>query len=104
MPYIATKDREVFDPIVKQLADAINAQAASYGYPGAFAGLFNYCVTTLALRVIPERRYWVTAIIKGIFSDLITEFTRRYQDPYEDEAIEKNGDVYPNAATGWKIE
>lgn len=94
MPYIPQKDRSKFDKHIEKLAKAIKKAAAESGDKTAFAGLLNYCCTSLALRVIPERRYWAIALITGVFKNMIDEFYRRYVAPYEDEQIKKNGDVY----------
>jgi len=94
MPYIAQKDRPALDKHIDALADQIMAAAAEYGYAGAFAGLLNYSCTTLALKVLPARRYWTIALISGVLHNVADEFYRKYAAPYEDEQINKNGDVY----------
>jgi hypothetical protein len=94
MPYIAKRDRAELDGHIDRLAETLNAIAKSYGYSGAFAGLLNYACTRLALKVLPERRYWVIALVSGVFKNIGDEFYRRYAAPYEDEQIQKNGDVY----------
>jgi len=94
MPYIAQKDRPELDKHIDALAEAIKRIAATYGYDGAFAGLLNYSCTRLALRILPARRYWVIALITGTFKNIADEFYRRFAAPYEDEQIDKNGDVY----------
>ena len=94
MPYIAQKDRPELDVHIDALAVAIKKIAASYGYDGAFAGLLNYSCTRLALKVIPARRYWAIALITGTLKNVADEFYRRFGVPYEDEQIQKSGDVY----------
>ena len=54
MPYVPSKktdgvstDREVLDPLVKQLADKIAEVAQKYHYDGAFLGELNYALTRL---------------------------------------------------------
>jgi len=94
VPYIKHIDRHEFEKEINALAEKIKTVAAVYDYDGAFAGLLNYSVTTLALRVIPARRYWAIALLSGVFHNIADEFYRRYGVPYEDEQIEKNGDVY----------
>lgn len=51
-------------------------------------------MTRLILKVIPDRRYWTIALITGVVHNVLDEFYRRYGVPYEDEQIQKNGDVY----------
>ena len=51
-------------------------------------------IDALALGIIPEKRYWAIALIAGVLQNIGDEFYRRYAVPYEDEQIQKNGDVY----------
>lgn len=95
MPYIKPEDKPSLDPEIEALAVKIKSVADKYGYPGAFAGLLNYSVTTLALKLMPARRYWAIALMSGVFHNIADEFYRRYGVPYEDEQIKANGDVYP---------
>jgi len=95
MPYIASKDRPRLDPHIDRLAQEIRAIAKDDGKDGAFAGLLNYCCTSLLLKALPERRYWAIALATGVLHNVLDEFYRRYGVPYEDEQIKKNGDVYP---------
>jgi hypothetical protein len=94
MPYIARGDRPKLDPLIDQLASEIKAIADKQDYDGAFAGLLNYAMTRLLLKVAPEKRYWVIAIMTGVVHNVLDEFYRRYGVPYEDQQIQKNGDVY----------
>ncbi len=93
MPYIKQEDRPEIDKSVDQLAAEITRLAKKYNYDGAFAGLLNYTVTTLALKVNPARRYWSIALLSGVFHNIADEFYRRFAVPYEDEQIVKSGDV-----------
>jgi hypothetical protein len=97
MPYIDRDARKKLDGSIDQLAEAINGllkQDEKYDYDAAFAGVLNYACTSLALKVIPPRRYWVIATVSGVFKNIGDEFYRRYAVPYEEEQREKNGDVY----------
>src|SRR3990167_2073231 len=93
MPYIAQKDRELFDETITALAQQIRQASKQYGYDGAFAGLLNYCCTRLALQVLPVKRYWSIALLSGVFRNIGDEFYRRFAVPYEDAQIIKSGDV-----------
>ena len=90
MPYIMQVNRPAIDPHVDALAEAIRtsqssadfpgiaekipplakaicAEAAPYGYWGAFAGILNYASTELLLKSLPTRpkiRYWVAPMVK----------------------------------------
>lgn len=92
MPYIASEDRERLDPAIDELVQALRERAEARD--GAFEGYLNYAVTRLALGVIPERRYASIARLTGVLENVKQEFYRRYAEPYEDEQIEKSGDVY----------
>jgi hypothetical protein len=99
MPYIAQKDRKDLDPLIDELASRIVAHAKEQGYDGAFAGLLNYASTRLALKIVRTQfgamRYWIIAIITGVFKNVADEFYRRLAAPYEDKQIKKNQDVDP---------
>jgi hypothetical protein len=92
MPYIAPEDRPALDTAIDELARAIRDKAAEHD--GAFEGLLNYSMTRLTLGVIPSRRYQSIARVTGVLENVKQEFYRRYAVPYEDEQIEKSGDVY----------
>ncbi len=97
MPYIAPQDRRPLDPLIDQLAQQIVAQAKAQNYDAAFAGLLNYTCTRLALKVIRLQfgglRYWLIAIVTGVFKNIADEFYRRVGAPYEEKQIIKNGDL-----------
>lgn len=94
MPYIKQEDRKELNPEISALAVKIKQIHTKYGYDGAFAGILNYSVTTLALKLIPARRYWAIALLTGVFKNIADEFYRKYGVPYEEEQIKTNGDVY----------
>ena len=94
MPYIKQELRPRLDGHIEALASEIKKIAGEQNDPHAVAGLLNYSCTKLGLKVIPEKRYWAIALLAGVFSNISSEFYRRYAAPYEDEQVEKNGDVY----------
>lgn len=95
MPYIPQQYRPKLDSHIEELAKAIKKVAQEVGdEKTSFAGVLNYCCTRLALEIIPEKRYYAMALIHGVFDTIAKEFYRRYVAPYEDEQIEKSGDVY----------
>ncbi len=57
----------------------------------------NYTCTRLALKVVRHRfgamRYWIIAILTGIFKNIADEFYRRIAVTYENRQIDKSGDV-----------
>lgn len=94
MPYIKPELRPDLDTHIDALAAAINDAAASLEGEAAYAGLLNYACSRLGIATLPDRRYWAIATTSGVFANISDEFYRRYAVPYEDEQIEKHGDVY----------
>jgi hypothetical protein len=97
MPYIATSERKHLDPHIEALAQAIAGRIDASGDEKAFAGLLNYACTRIALLVIKNKfgriRYWLIALVSGVFANMGAEFYRRLGEPYEDKQISASGDV-----------
>ena len=97
MPYIAQDDRDALDAQIEALADAIAMTSSAKPGEAAFAGLLNYSISTLAMKVAQKRfgkmRYWIVALLTGVFKNVSDEFYRRIGVPYEDEQIAKAGDI-----------
>ena len=97
MPYIPAAQRKLCDGLIDELAGCLNGLAREDGGEGAFAGLLNYACTRLALQVVRRRfggmRYWLIAMLSGIFTNLGQEFYRRLAVPYEDRQLARSGDV-----------
>jgi uncharacterized membrane-anchored protein len=97
MPYISQDHRQKLDPLIDRLAGEIVHESQNMGYDAAFAGILNYTCTRLALKVVRQRfgemRYWIIAILTGTFKNIADEFYRRIGLPYENQQIEKSGDV-----------
>jgi len=97
MPYIAQKDRLILDPLINKLSDEIVKLSKEYNYDGAFAGLLNYSITSLAMRIVNKQfgglRYWQIAILTGTFHNIADEFYRMVAVPYENIQINKSGNV-----------
>lgn len=98
MPYIKQEDRPRFDKIIDELVEELKWGHEKYGYDGAFAGLLNYTVTEMTMklrrRLFGKIRYWQIALISGVFHNIADEFYRRAAAPYEDIQIKNNGDVF----------
>ena len=96
MPYIAG-DRRELDGLIDRLAESIVRRVEGEGSEVAFAGLLNYACTRLALKVVRLKfgamRYWLIAIITGIFTNIADEFYRRVAVPYENKQLARHGDV-----------
>jgi hypothetical protein len=97
MPYISPDHRQPLDLLIDKLALQIVQEAQAMGYDGAFAGLLNYTCTRLALKIVRNQfgtiRYWIIAILTGTFKNIADEFYRRVAAPYENQQMEKSGDV-----------
>ena len=97
MPYIKSHHRQEIDGLIDQLALGIIRQAEQSGDLTAFAGLLHYTCTRLALQIVRRQfgqmRYWLVAIITGIFKNIADEFYRRVAAAYEDKQLAQNGDV-----------
>jgi hypothetical protein len=96
MPYIAG-DRRELDGLIDRLAESIVRRAEEEGSEAAFAGLLNYACTRLALKVVRLKfgamRYWLIAVLTGIFTNIADEFYRRVAVPYENMQLARHGDV-----------
>lgn len=90
MPYIQNKQRVAIDQSIDRLINDIHKVIVE---PTDFAGILNYTCTRLALGLIPAHRYWSLALVAGVFQTLNLEFYRRVVVPYEDFAIDNNGDL-----------
>jgi hypothetical protein len=97
MPYITNPHRQEIDGLIDQLAQGIIRQIKPSGDIAAFAGILNYACTRLALLIVRQQcgqmRYWLIAIITGIFKNIADEFYRRVAAAYEDKQLAQNGDV-----------
>ena len=97
MPYIKAPLRQKIDPLIDQLASGIIAQVQQGEDPGAFAGALNYACTRLALQIVRRQcgqmRYWLIAMLTGVFKNISDEFYRRLAAPYEDKQMARSGDV-----------
>lgn len=97
MPYIKPESRDRLDDSINELARRIVDISRQEEGDGAFAGLLNYSCTRLALEVVRLRfghiKYWLIAIVAGVFSNVAGEFYRRLATPYEDKQIKSHGDI-----------
>jgi len=84
MPYIPIKDRKRFDFYL----DSLNANIIS-------PGEFNYCVSRLAWDMVKRLggNYAAHNTVIGALECAKLELYRRLTVIYENECIEKNGDI-----------
>lgn len=87
MPYIAPERREKLD-------QAINHLQVELAGLGLEEGDLNYTISRLVgFYFQVQRRYFTIARVCGVLANVADEFYRRMAAPYEDAAIEKNGDI-----------
>ena len=92
MPYISEDRRKKLDPHIEGLQKAL-AELTAGGLSGS-EGDLNYAISRLiAARMLYDRRYHTIARVTGVLANVKDEFYRRLGIPYENQAIEKNGDV-----------
>ena len=88
MPYIVQEDREFYDKDLNQLITKLHD--ISHYNPGTM----NYVIYRILLGWWKhEPRYHTICSIMGTLSYVAQEFYRKVSGPYEDKAIQKNGDV-----------
>jgi len=97
MPYISQEYRERYDALVDQLVKVMMQESLTYGVRDANTtkGHHNYIMYTLAIKLADELgiRYHTLQDIIGTFECCKLELYRKIIAPYEEKAIEKNGDV-----------
>ena len=91
MPYTSQKDRNNVDAEIDELLEQIKITPS-----GKTKGCCNYVISRLVAAAMKPEEGWNYAALssaRGIFTDAGEEFARRLMAPYEDEAINKNGDI-----------
>lgn len=93
MPYLKPETREILDRDVQLFQ--IEGYVTDRFEPQEFAGVLNYMNYRLIKTYVGKRgkRYWIFALIVGSLVCCVLEIYRRLVAPYEDEAVNKNGDV-----------
>jgi len=101
MPYVDKELRKYLEDYLDYTAQAIRTLAGGWSDPDVDiahkVGLLNYCMTSLALRVLEQsgpENYARLSAIHGTFLAAAAEFYRRKVAPYEDKKRKENGDVY----------
>jgi len=88
MPYIIKEKRERFEPVVSNLVAYLQEDIENV------AGNLNYVITVVLKRLIAtNKRYKTMNDLIGALECCKMELYRRVIGPYEDTAIERNGDV-----------
>jgi len=94
MPYIKSNWREHFDDLVDKLVFELGEFEEMYERPGAVNYVISRIVASSLLAPNPsQRNYASISQALAIFRDAEAEMRRRVLDPYENKAIERNGDI-----------
>lgn len=97
MPYIPPAHRPPLDKHIDHLAEALVRESEKISGEAAVAGLLNYALTRLILKVVQLRfgswRYWLFALVTGVLQNVADELYRRLAAPYEDRQRQRHGDV-----------
>ena len=93
MPYIKQEDREKLDHYIDMAVNALRKESPDLINR---SGLVNYVISRIvASSMKPEFGWKYSGLSRavGILEDATHEFRRRLMDKYEDECIERNGDL-----------
>lgn len=98
MPYVDNEFREMFDELIQEFCDRIDTLVKENNLEYKIDGLLNYIATEIILNLYMYSHsgnfnYAYLQRIKGLFANMEAEFQDRIVRPYEDLAIEKNGDI-----------
>ncbi|KKL86549.1 hypothetical protein LCGC14_1943630 [marine sediment metagenome] len=87
MPHIKDIDRDLYDTTLKN--------------PAPNPGVLNYQLTLVIIEYLRVHglKYKTCNDIVGALTNCLHEFQRQVQDPYEDEKIAENGNVYAAMVT-----
>lgn len=90
MPYIPKSDRSEFEADIASIVNKL----VSHDENDA-KGKLNYIIFSICYQIVMRRgiRYFRLQDVYGTMTSCAAEFYRRVIGPYEDQAIEKNGDV-----------
>lgn len=94
MPYIKEELRPNLDTLLEKIEQEIRAmRAVGKINDKGVAGCLTYCVFKLIRRFYADGRWYDKMDAEKVCKSAMTEFMRRFVYPYEDDAIERNGDV-----------
>lgn len=98
MPYIAKELRNEVDECVDALIRVAQQSVPKEKLPG----FTNYLISRLTTGIINPKNYGEMATVVSTFECAKHEFIRRVMNPYEDDAIAKNGDIPEYEAFGFR--
>lgn len=108
MPYVSQEIRTakignyVQDANLNEHIDEIIAIARNTVPDEKLSGLANYIISRITTGVLAPKNYSEMADVVKTFECAKLEFVRRVMNPYEDAAIDKNGDIPEYEAFGYK--
>jgi len=96
MPYITPEKREVLDPVVDTLVDALRGLQSDDPEDNSQANI-NYVLSRLLDRMYTANYQEINNAL-GMLLATALEYYRRVGAPYENQKIYDNGDVYKNSS------
>lgn len=93
MPYIIQSDRHYLADAIYHLCEDMREVT---GEVTVGPGVANYVITKIVLGTMKPSGGWTYSTLSSalrVFRDAEAEMRRRLLDPYEDKAIERNGDI-----------
>ena len=94
MPYINQEQRKKFDKLVDHLVMELMHTDSGEKRAEPIAGQINYVISRLIWKIFDEHSSYARANeLMGVLQGVQAEFYRRKVGPYEDGAIERNGDI-----------
>jgi len=91
MPYITQSDRDLLDDHISNIVVVLKKQAH-----WTVGGMLNYVITKITFSLWNNyRNYYMGNTIVGALKCASSEFIHRKLNPYEEEKIKENGNVYP---------
>ena len=89
MPYVRKALRVNVDALIDELLYILGQHNLM-----ASCGILNYCISRLVGGLfLSDPSYGRIALFTGVLENVKQEFYRRAAAPYEDGAIERNGDI-----------
>lgn len=94
MPYIKKESRPMIDDYLDLLIARLDKKIASGELSQKdLAGCLTYITFKLIRHFYAEGKWYDKMDAEKVCASAIDEFKRRFLHPYEDKAIERNGDV-----------
>jgi hypothetical protein len=95
MPYIDKGQRAELEPVLDEFRATLLRLTITQGKIQLSEGELNYLISSIVNEVWKnDPKYHSIARITGVLENVKQEFYRRVAEPYEDEKIDQNGDIY----------